>query len=319
MEKLQKFSRRKFLEYLTKATLGGSFLALILKFKGDQLGFKKILKEYLQEIKQKSTESWDLKKENELKQIQKLLANRDWIKVLENKFLMASFYWSEGFWQKLEKDLRMNNSKKNVGNQNEPIIQKSFYWEIKKLLSPQIKNEFYKFLITYASQKFSFEKTSSETKLSLPLKKFIIPEGKNHPDALDIFTDEGEPIFSITNGLVVLADKNWKENDYFSSHSMLGGNAVIIFDPQGKRFFRYAHLDKVEVNVGQIVLAGEVIGTVGHTGINAQKPGHGNHLHLEINKIVQDKNNNFKVISLKSEQIKKLINKIKISKNENSN
>ena len=32
--------------------------------------------------------------------------------------------------------------------------------------------------------------------------------------------------------------------------------------------------------------AGDAIGQVGHTGINASRPGHGHHLHFEANEFV---------------------------------
>ena len=35
------------------------------------------------------------------------------------------------------------------------------------------------------------------------------------------------------------------------------------------------------------ITAGVKIGTVGHSGTNASKPGHGEHLHFEINKYDQ--------------------------------
>ncbi len=105
----------------------------------------------------------------------------------------------------------------------------------------------------------------------------------NHEYALDLFTPEGTPVRSATRGVVVLADKTWTPGDPFSTTSQKGGNTVIVFDPDGDRFFRYAHLDQVPVSAGQIVHAGEVVGTVGHTGLNASRPKHGGHLHLEVN------------------------------------
>ena len=69
----------------------------------------------------------------------------------------------------------------------------------------------------------------------------------------------------------------------FSTTSQKGGNSVIVFDPDADRFLRYAHLEDVSVYAGDLVGAGDRIGTVGHTGLNASRPKHGRHLHFEIN------------------------------------
>jgi murein DD-endopeptidase MepM/ murein hydrolase activator NlpD len=37
---------------------------------------------------------------------------------------------------------------------------------------------------------------------------------------------------------------------------------------------------------GQVVAAGETLGAVGHTGLNASQAGHGGHLHFEANEYV---------------------------------
>ena len=106
---------------------------------------------------------------------------------------------------------------------------------------------------------------------------------QNHDSALDLFTDEGTPIRSATRGVVLLADKEWVEGEAFSTTSQRGGNSVIVFDPDANRFLRYAHLQDVSVSAGDLVGAGDRIGTVGHTGFNASRPKHGRHLHFEIN------------------------------------
>lgn len=106
-----------------------------------------------------------------------------------------------------------------------------------------------------------------------------------HDDALDMFVDEGTPIASATDGLVVESETGWKAEDPFSTSAIRGGNEVIVFDPVGNRFFRYCHLETVLVVTGQMVDQGDFLGTVGHTGFNAVMPGHGQHLHFEINRV----------------------------------
>ncbi len=106
-----------------------------------------------------------------------------------------------------------------------------------------------------------------------------------HDDALDMFVDEGTPVEAAAGGLVVEAETGWKAEDPFSTSAVRGGNEVIVFDPTGSRFYRYCHLGAVLVRVGDIVEAGDYLGTVGHTGFNAVLPGHGQHLHFEINRV----------------------------------
>ena len=104
-----------------------------------------------------------------------------------------------------------------------------------------------------------------------------------HRYAIDLFAPEGAAVRSATQGIVILADGNWSGDDPFSTSSLRGGNAVIVFDPSNDRFYRYCHLESVSVAAGAIIEAGQKIGAVGHTGFNASRPGHGGHLHFEVN------------------------------------
>lgn len=106
---------------------------------------------------------------------------------------------------------------------------------------------------------------------------------RNHKYAIDLFAHEGTPVRSATRGVVVLAEGNWRMEDPFSTSSQEGGNTVIVFDPAADRFYRYCHLGSVQVGAGEAVEAGQNIGTVGHSGVNASRHGHGGHLHLEVN------------------------------------
>jgi murein DD-endopeptidase MepM/ murein hydrolase activator NlpD len=106
---------------------------------------------------------------------------------------------------------------------------------------------------------------------------------RTHRYAIDLFAPEGSPVVSAGPGLVLLAESDWTGGDPFSTSSQEGGNSIIIFDPGADRFYRYCHLAAVKVSAGARVEAGRAIGTVGHTGVNASRHGHGRHLHFEIN------------------------------------
>jgi murein DD-endopeptidase MepM/ murein hydrolase activator NlpD len=77
--------------------------------------------------------------------------------------------------------------------------------------------------------------------------------------------DTGTPVVAVGDGEVT------------SKTSGLGGLTVWLTASDGTRYY-YAHLDTVSVPGGQ-VSAGDVLGTVGHTGnASASAP----HLHFEI-------------------------------------
>jgi murein DD-endopeptidase MepM/ murein hydrolase activator NlpD len=113
--------------------------------------------------------------------------------------------------------------------------------------------------------------------------------GMPHEFAVDLFTNEGTSVLSFARGVVVLADRDWVPATPFSTTSQKGGNSVIVFDPDAERFLRYAHLDQVFVQPGDTVHAGDRVGTVGHTGLNASLPRHGRHVHFEVNQFEQGK------------------------------
>jgi murein DD-endopeptidase MepM/ murein hydrolase activator NlpD len=83
---------------------------------------------------------------------------------------------------------------------------------------------------------------------------------------LDLAEPLGTPIHSVQAGKVV---KIGYDRDGF-------GNYVSVEDDEGYRS-TYAHCDSVTVHEGQIVTLGEIIATVGNTGVST-----GSHLHLEL-------------------------------------
>ncbi len=94
-------------------------------------------------------------------------------------------------------------------------------------------------------------------------------------DAIDDFTNKPVSVFSMTGGVVVALETNWD-----STGSQRGGNYIWIFEPDSNYFFYYAHNNKIFVKLGDIVKPGDVIATVGRTGLNARKKRSPTHLHL---------------------------------------
>ena len=102
----------------------------------------------------------------------------------------------------------------------------------------------------------------------------------SHFDAIDVFANIGTQVYAYMEGLILHTDKKWKKDKEFSSSSYYSGNHIIIFNPYKKEFHRYAHLEKILVNEGEMVNAGEKIGTVGITGKIANTIPDKSHLHF---------------------------------------
>ncbi len=75
----------------------------------------------------------------------------------------------------------------------------------------------------------------------------------------------GEPVFAITDGLVVL------------SHDMFYEGKMVLIDHGNKIFSYYMHLSEREVQTGDRVKSGDIIGAVGSTGMSTAP-----HLHVSF-------------------------------------
>jgi len=86
---------------------------------------------------------------------------------------------------------------------------------------------------------------------------------------VDIFAPIGTPLVSCVNGEIVKIGK-----------TKVGGNRVTIRDSRGLNYY-YAHMDKLQPSLrrGDLVSAGEFIGTVGDSG---SAKGTHPHLHFSI-------------------------------------
>ncbi|SMF02021.1 M23 family metallopeptidase [Pseudobacteriovorax antillogorgiicola] len=82
---------------------------------------------------------------------------------------------------------------------------------------------------------------------------------------IDIASDPGTPVYAIAQGKV-----------YWAAKAKGYGNTIILDHPFNLQS-TYAHLDKIYVRWGQKVSTGELIGTVGSTGVVT-----GPHLHFEV-------------------------------------
>jgi len=117
-------------------------------------------------------------------------------------------------------------------------------------------------------------------------------EHKGHPghdifirdknqDGLDDITGKPVEVLSVSPGMVVSVNADWKP-----SSPLRGGNYIWIYEPIKSRYFYYAHLDQIFVKVGQIVSKGDRLGTVGRTGVNAYPKKSPTHLHFVVHESI---------------------------------
>jgi peptidoglycan LD-endopeptidase LytH len=86
--------------------------------------------------------------------------------------------------------------------------------------------------------------------------------GRRH-EGQDIFAPRGTPVLAAADGVVVKF-----------GGGALGGNAVFVAG-RGRRTYYYAHLDRyADIEIGQIVSRGDVLGYVGNTGNARSTPPH---------------------------------------------
>ncbi|MEM3555034.1 MAG: RHS repeat-associated core domain-containing protein, partial [Candidatus Micrarchaeaceae archaeon] len=100
---------------------------------------------------------------------------------------------------------------------------------------------------------------------------YTTKEGKNVPychPGLDIGVGEGTKLYATRDGIVVAA------GDFGKGY----GYGVIIWHPEEQAYTAYYHMqkDSLKVGLGDVVLAGDEIGSSGDTGSGAA------HLHFEI-------------------------------------
>lgn len=222
---------------------------------------------------------------SQIEDIKNIIVNKDYDKISSNPYLISALYYSQKFINQISNDKYQTSAAKKIMGQVANLIDNDFREGALQALEEQTKN----------LEKEQGKKIST-TELS-PLENLDYGHGINHNDAIDLYTQEGNDITAMKSGIVVLAENGWQEENEISTSSTKGGNSVIVYNYLTKEFFRYVHMEKTSLEPGQLVMEGDKVGIVGHSGSNACKPGHGNHLHLEINKYNSEKGSNESVFA----------------------
>lgn len=171
-------------------------------------------------------------------------------------------------WRTFRQDIRINNG--NYGTQLITIPE-----ELSHLLAPEVRTQEDEFLATIYSQ-FS-EAQLWDGLFQLPISNTVITAGYGdarsynggpfeiYHTGVDFSGAVGSPIYAPANGRVV-----------FSDTIDLRGNVLIIDHGLGVMSGFY-HLSKINVPVGELVGAGQIVAEGGSTGLSS-----GPHLHWDL-------------------------------------
>lgn len=188
--------------------------------------------------------------------------------LLASPYLVSAIYYHDGFLNGFPVDRTSADPERRIIGQ------------ISNMLSPEGKARFVRLL----HEVWARSEPAGPARSAQPVAYSAAGGGgRSHKYAIDLFAPEGAAVYSVSRGIAILADRDWSPDSLFSTTSRKGGNAVIVFDPDRDRFYRYCHMSTVQVSAGDLVAAGQMVGSVGHSGLNASLPGHGHHLHFETN------------------------------------
>lgn len=101
-------------------------------------------------------------------------------------------------------------------------------------------------------------------------------------------SDAGSELRAVGSGTVIFSENSFTNGDGPACPSGNYANQVIIqFDDNDDFAVRYTHMQDVEVSEGDHVKAGEIIGTVGYSGLSGVSPCLA-HLHLVLYKNINE-------------------------------
>lgn len=116
-------------------------------------------------------------------------------------------------------------------------------------------------------QSYTYPVTASRVSSSYGPRFHPVHKHRRHHSGVDLAAAEGAAIRAIQKGVVLFAD-------YYAGY----GNLITIAHKNGITS-HYGHCKEIKVSIGDTVLPGEIIGTIGSTGVVT-----GPHLHFEIRK-----------------------------------
>ena len=142
-------------------------------------------------------------------------------------------------------EVKLNSKKIKEDSLLRRVVEQQDKYNFSSKLNSDESSLFFSPVLGYISQKFD------------PTKKHF---------AIDVVAKENEPVKSIADGVVIFSE--WSLNTGY----------VIILEHKHGYLSVYKHNESLNHTQGDIVQAGEIIGTVGNTGEYST----GHHLHFEL-------------------------------------
>lgn len=112
--------------------------------------------------------------------------------------------------------------------------------------------------------------------------------GRRRHRGIDFASEAGEPVLAVASGVVTFAGVDWERRAHIALEPWgallvhrrhLGPKGLFVKVDHGDGVVSlYAHLGRYDVRVGDEVLAGQILGVVGETGVRDSGP----HLHLGL-------------------------------------
>ncbi|MDD2736160.1 MAG: M23 family metallopeptidase [Desulfuromonadaceae bacterium] len=99
-------------------------------------------------------------------------------------------------------------------------------------------------------------------------------------DSRDDRTGTTVQVVSMTGGVVVAYETEWLQGS-----KLRGGKYLWVYDPANDLLVYYAHNEELFVEPGTIVKPGDLLATIGRSGLNAAKRRSPTHLHFSVLRI----------------------------------
>lgn len=96
-------------------------------------------------------------------------------------------------------------------------------------------------------------------------------------DSRDDRSGKAVSVLSMTGGIVVALEKEWQKES-----KLRGGKYIWVYDPANELLVYYAHNEEICVGLGTVVKPGDLLGTIGRSGLNAAKKRSPTHLHFSV-------------------------------------
>jgi len=100
-------------------------------------------------------------------------------------------------------------------------------------------------------------------------------------DSRDDRTGTAVQVVSMTGGVVVALESEWQ-----TGSKLRGGKYIWVYDPSNNLLVYYAHNEELFVEPGTVVKPGDLLATMGRSGLNAVKLRSPTHLHFSVLRIL---------------------------------